>query len=557
MIMRTFVPAAAAAFLAISCAASEQTAMTTTPPPPAQTAAPVGPEAIARAFVEDLAAGRTAAAEKRFNDKMRGALPDAKLAEVWSAMIAETGPFQAIERATIEDAGALHRVHVITRFAGLRQSLDVIVDEKSEITGFWRGPVSEDLEIRGRELVEKLSRGDIDGATAHFDTTMRSALPAPKLTAVWSALTTQAGAFEGIEGIQVSGERGHWNALVTCRFAKTKLVAKVVFNVKAEVAGLFFVPPESVAAWQPASYVRADAFTERAVNVGNAPALPGTLTLPKGAGPFPVVVLVHGSGPQDADESLGGAKVFKDLAWGLGSRGIATLRYVKRTRHSPAGVETVKQEILDAARAAVELCRGTAELDPKRVVVIGHSEGAEWAPKIAVENPSVAAIVMLAAPSRPLQDLVLDQFTYFAKLAPDDTEAKKKVTEAQAFKKRLDDPGLKPDDEVSFPGGAGTLKGTYLLSLRGYDPTKVAAGLSIPILLLQGDRDYQVTAPDLARFQHALGKKPNVTIKQYPALNHLFIAGKGTPGPSEYQLPGHVDEQVIGDIATFVGKLAK
>src|SRR5262249_4505177 len=122
------------------------------------------------------------------------------------------------------------------------------------------------------------------------------------------------------------------------------------------------------------------------------------------------------------------------------------------------------------------------------------------------------------------------------------------------FKARLDDPKLSPDEEVTFPG-TGALKGTYFLSLRGYKATEVAAKLKIPILLLQGDRDYQVTAPDLEGWKRAVGKKANVTIKQYPGYNHLFIAGGGTPRPEEYQLPGHVDEPVIRDLAEWIGKL--
>lgn len=407
-----------------------------------------------------------------------------------------------------------------------------------------------------RDLVNALSRGDFVAATANFDAAMVSALPAAKLAAVWGQITAQAGAFDGVDGVGITPDHGRWTVLLTCRFAKAKLAAKVVFDAEPRVAGLFFVPLADVAPWSPPAYAHVDRFTEREVQVGHAPALPGTLTLPKGAGPFPAVVLVHGSGPNDADESVGAAKVFKDLAWGLASRGVAVLRYVKRSRHAPAGVVGVKEEVIDGARAAVDLCGTIPEIDAQRVVVAGHSQGAELAPRIAAESAGVAAIVMLAAPSRPLPDVLVDQYTYFLKLDPENAVLKQRVAEAHAFKKRVDDPALKADDEVPFPGGVPVLKGAYLLSMRGYDPAKVAAGLEIPILVLQGDRDYQVTTPDLEGYEHALGKKPNVTIKQYPALNHLFIAGQGTPSPAEYEKPGHVDEQVIADIAAFVGKLA-
>jgi uncharacterized protein len=415
----------------------------------------------------------------------------------------------------------------------------------------------DDLEASARDLVDRLARGDFAGASASFDARMAAALPVDKLGAAWGQIVAQAGKFEQAESVKVTHAAGHWPALVTCRFARGKLIAKVVFDGAGRVAGLFFLPEEAAAPWQPPSYAHPETFVEREVKVslgGGGLELPGTLTLPKGKGPFPAAVLVHGSGPNDADESIGGNKIFKDLAWGLASKGVAVLRYVKRSRYSPSGIVGVKEEVLDAAHGAIELCRTTPEIDRRRVVVVGHSQGGEQGPRIAAENPAVAGLVVLAGNTRPLQDLVVDQFKYFAKLHPDNPEAQKTVLEAEAFKRKLDDPALKPDEAVSFPGSATLeLDGAYFLSMRGYKPAEVAARLTIPLLVLQGDRDYQVTAPDLAGWKSALsGKKPNATIKQYPACNHLFIAGSGESTPEEYQAPRHVDEEVVRDIATFI-----
>ena len=189
-----------------------------------------------------------------------------------------------------------------------------------------------------------------------------------------------------------------------------------------------------------------------------------------------------------------------------------------------------KEEVVDGARAAIDLCRATPEINPGRVFLAGHSQGGSLGPRIAAESPGLAGLVVLAGNTRPIQELVVDQFAHFLALAPEDAERKKALTLAQAFKARLDDPGLKPDEEVSFPG-LGPMKAAYFLSMRGYKPAEVAAKLTIPILILQGDRDYQVTAPDLAGWKRALAAKKNVQIKQYPSLNHLFIAGSGPPRP--------------------------
>jgi dienelactone hydrolase len=357
-----------------------------------------------------------------------------------------------------------------------------------------------------------------------------------------------------VESVAITPVADRSVTLVTCRFARMTLVAKVVFDANARVAGLGVIPAEAAAPWQPPAYAHPESFVEREVTVSlgfGGPELPGILTLPKGAGPFPAAVLVHGSGPNDADESIGGNKVFKDLAWGLASQGVAVLRYVKRSRYAPAGIVGVKEEVLDAARAAIEVCRTTPEIDPQRVVVIGHSQGGELGPRIAAENPAVAGLVVLAGNTRPLQDVALDQFKYLAKLHPESPEVQQSVVLAEAFKQRVDDPGLRPDDAVSFPGSA-PIPGAYFLSMRGYQAAEVAAKLPIPVLVLQGDRDYQVTAPDLAGWKSALAGKPNATIKQYPACNHLFIVGSGESTPEEYLAPRHVDEEVVRDIAVFV-----
>ncbi len=186
-------------------------------------------------------------------------------------------------------------------------------------------------------------------------------------------------------------------------------------------------------------------------------------------------------------------------------------------------------------------------------MVVGHSQGAYLAPRIAAENPAVAGIVLLAGPSRPIQDSIVDQLVYLTKLhpAPDGAQI---VASARAFKAAVEAPALAPEASIGVPFGEME-KGRYFLFMRGYQPIQVAKKLTIPILVLQGQRDYQVTAPDFDGWKKALAGRHNVTLKQYPALNHLFMAGTGTPGPSEYEDPAHVDAAVIDDLAAFAGRV--
>jgi hypothetical protein len=358
-----------------TCSSAPPPASPPSPPSAPATPAATAAETAARAFLADLAAGNAAAGAARFDPPMAAAMSADALAKAWADLEAAGGRFVSIEATRVEPRGAYQVVFATARFAALRKILRVSVDAGGRIGGFFLGPVPEDLEQATRALIEELARGDAAAAAAGFDATMASALPPDKLGAAWAQLVGQAGAFGGIESARMTAEGGHWIVYAACRFAATGLVVKAVYDVRNRVAGLFFLPPGSdpTEPWTPPPYAHPERFTERAVSVGTAPALPGKLVVPVGTGPFPAVVLIHGSGPSDEDESHGPNRTFKDLAWGLGGQGVAVLRYVKRTRHAPAGAVTVKEEVLDGAREAIALLRSTREIDPRRVVVVGHS----------------------------------------------------------------------------------------------------------------------------------------------------------------------------------------
>lgn len=424
---------------------------------------------------------------------------------------------------------------------------------------------AEQAEPRALALVENLIRGDYAAARADFDATMKAALPENRLKEIWEALPAQTGPFKEIAGTRSAVTDQYRLIFVTCAFENAAIDVRVVFNPRGKVAGLFFQPAQAGASsavpYVPPSYVQQNAFSEEEVTVGSGEwALPGTLTLPAGAGPFPAVVLVHGSGPNDRDETIGPNKVFKDLAWGLASRGIAVLRYDKRTYAHADRFDadliarlTVQEETIDDALAALELLRGRSEIHPQQIYLLGHSLGATLAPRIAAQDENLAGIILLAAITRPLEDVVLDQVVYLAGLDGSVNAAEQENIEAlQTQVARVKSPDLSADtpaNELPLESPAA-----YWLDLRAYHPTEVARELSIPMLILQGERDYQVTMEDFSGWQLALSGRPNVTLKSYPALNHLFIPGEGQPNPQEYNTAGHVAEEVVNDIADWILK---
>jgi dienelactone hydrolase len=422
------------------------------------------------------------------------------------------------------------------------------------------GPQAPDaISVRADAIVDLLASGRFDDVVATFDEKLRGALPAPKLEATWRAIEQQAGAFERRVASRSTLNR---TGIVTCAFARARLDVQLSFNADGAVVGLFFRPAAAppVASALP-SYARPDAYTEHDVVTGAADwPLPGTLTMPVGEGPFAAVVLVHGSGPQDRDVSVGPNKVFRDLALGLASNGVAVLRYEKRSRqHAPrmastAGM-TVKDEVTDDALAGVALLRRTARVDPTRVFVLGHSLGGTLAPRVAETDPSLAGVIVMAGAVKSIEQAVVEQTRYLIAADGQLTDAEREqLMGAERLAARIRALTAADAGSVELLLGAPP---SYWLDLRGYDPPATASRLTHPFLVLQGERDYQVTMADFARWRAALESRANVTLRSYPALNHLFMRGSGPSLPEEYLTPAHVDADVVTHIAAWMASVPR
>src|SRR3954453_12404309 len=187
-------------------------------------------------------------------------------------------------------------------------------------------PPAPDLTARAAALIASLAAGNTAAVEAQFDDRMKAALPADRLAAAWDGVLQQAGAFKSCgTDVRIRTVADKQMVISACEFARAKADVQFAFAADGKVSG-FSVRPAAAPAvpYAPPPYATPSAYSETDATVGSGEwALPGTLTLPAGPGPFPAVVLVHGSGANDRDETLGANKPFADLAAGLASRGIA------------------------------------------------------------------------------------------------------------------------------------------------------------------------------------------------------------------------------------------
>jgi len=402
-------------------------------------------------------------------------------------------------------------------------------------------------------FVRHLSTGHFDSAGAMISPAVPAgALDTTRLGQIWAQLIASAGALTSLTPATVDRQDSLHIVDQAAKFERQDMTIRVVLMPDSTVGGLWFRPP-APPDWTPAAYVTPAAFDEIDLHVGVEPwILPGTLSLPRGDSLLPAVVLVHGSGPHDRDASIGPNKPFRDLAWGLASTGIAVLRYDKRTNAYAGRVPdslTIEGEVITDALAALAALRSHPRIDTTRIFLAGHSLGAMMAPAIARRDSALAGLILLAAPARPIVDVMHDQMDYIASLPETDDVTRAGLNAMIDSLYMLHFRRLPPTQIVM---GAPA---SYYYDLAEYNPVEALAAVPVPVMLLHGGRDYQVSSVELSEWRNALQYRANAVIREYPSLNHLFIAGTGMPTPVEYGKAGHVSDEVIREVAAWIGTL--
>ena len=371
------------------------------------------------------------------------------------------------------------------------------------------------------------------------------------LEGYWRGLYSQYGECEGVGAVDGDGE-------ATVEFAFETGTETATVEVDGDAVTDFSFAP----GYEVPGYVDESAFDERGVTVDAGDvALDALLAMPDGDGPFPGVVLVHGAGVHDPDGTAGASQILKDLAWGLASEGVATLRYEKRlASHDVDDAEfTLDRVVTDDAVAAVETLAGADEVDEGRVFVAGHSQGGMAAPRIAERHAGCAGVVVLDGRA----DAVLhpeDADVIRYEFEPDGD-----LDEEQADQLEQDRETLRRivagdfDDDETLMGRPGV----WHRSLLRYDPSATASGLDVPSFVLKAGRADEETQPGLAAWfreefekWRAADLPEGSRVALYDGLDHYFQAGFAPAHPVSLHFGGNVAASVVADVAAWIHGVA-
>ncbi|MEC0247977.1 stalk domain-containing protein [Paenibacillus chitinolyticus] len=416
------------------------------------------------------------------------------------------------------------------------------------IEAAWRGGKLEiptrDLAARARAFVTQLQKNNRAGTDALTNGAFKEAgLPEGTVQLV-KQLAQLPITQERIENNAV-----HRTVILTSESPQMNFDLEIRFDKDGYVDD--FYAGMSFAGYKAPSYDKPGAYSERRVVIGTGGhAVEGTLTVPAGMGPFPLVILLQGDGELDRDSTVFAQKPFRDLAVGLANHQVATLRIDKTTREHFAqlnGHYTIGDEFVEPVLAAVKAARLDPDIDPGRIYAAGHSRGGWMIPRLLARDTDSliqGAIVLAGADPRYTE---IDSYEHeeLGGMIPKEQLAyyreQLKLVKADSF------------DPKSPPAAFELPPNPYWWhDIRSYSPAEEAKLRSAAMLVLQGEEDFQVPLASLNGWKEVYAGNAAVTYKTYPKLTHLFTEGKLENGIGDYKIPANVPDTVVSDIGAWI-----
>jgi uncharacterized protein len=557
-----------------------------TPPPKSEML-----EKAAKTFVELLDKGEFAKATASFDAAMLKALPSDELKKTWEKVLGEAGAFKKQLGSRHEKKGKYDIVLVTCEFAKTKLDTRVVFDKDAKITGLFFEPTKKPAPTGAEEIYEGvLKAGGVN------------------IPLVFHLFKQKDDTYEGTMDSPDQGAKGIVLDKVIVKDKSVRLElnsSKIVFEGKQgkdgqEIDGTFKQAGQSFPlllkrvakakeSKRPQTPKKPYPYDEIEVTYESKQAgikLAGALTLPKSMGPFPVVLLITGSGPQDRDETILGHKPFLVLADYLTRRGIAVLRVDDRGVGGSTGNvnDSTSDDFAQDVLAGVEFLKGRKEIIPTQIGLIGHSEGGIIAPLVASRSKDIAFIVMMAGTGLPGDEILYLQGAAILKTAgksadeiarqkelqqrmfavvraeKDNAAAEKKLRvalEEMAAKMDKDEKKQFMDEMSAAESQIKTILTPWFRHFLVYDPRPALRKVTCPVLALNGAKDVQVDAPlNLKAIEAALKEAGNkdFTIKELADLNHLFQTCR-TGAVSEYAaIEETLAPVVLETIAQWIAK---
>lgn len=445
-------------------------------------------------------------------------------------------------------------------FVSIKRMTAITVTGIVLMTLFASFSFSQDFRAKADRFMQDLTTGKYDSAVVDFSPEVAAQLPASMLKQVWTGVAAQLGGFKGYKFTKSVQADTIISYIYAFEFDKMNLIALLSYNLMGKINGFYFRQVEPSEQKKPVyripPYADTTAFTEAEIAIPGLSPVPATRLTAKIGRPAPAVLLVPGSGPNDRNETLLDNQPFKDIAWGLGSLGISSIRFDNRSYVvglQKTGELDLNGYLMDDIASCLKYIRSEPTLfDTSKVFILGHSLGGVVAPLAAKRDGRLAGIIMMSATARPLTDVVISQYEYLGSLQSDSLRdvVNGQIAAVKEACGRIHKRTFPKDQVFIFASG----KVWY--DLMDNDNVAAAKELPLPMLFLFGGRDYQVTDADRQIWTQALGGRPNVVFKQYDNLNHLYQPGIGQASNSEYTTNlAPVDKQVLSDIADWIKSL--
>lgn len=420
--------------------------------------------------------------------------------------------------------------------------------------------IANDLRLeKSKEFLELLKNKEYSKCQTYFDDSMKELLPDSLLKKVWEVNLTKYGKSGNIISTKTKKVNGYLVYESSVKFEKKSVIYKTLFietDSTNKIAGLYFLPEQADNSHKLPTYINKSLFREiDTFFISGKYKIYCNVSYPLDVPKTNAVLILSGSGPNDRNGSIGATKVYRDIAWGLASKGNLVVRFDKRTKTYGKSMSkdelnnlTINEEYLDDASAAIDFLKKFDIVDTNYIILLGHSQGGTVLAPLAEKFPFLYGLAHLATPARRLEELLPEQLEYLSQF--DSSGATKQM----AIKmKEVCDYQLKnlnensPSDSLLF--GLST---KYWLSLKNLNYKELISKSKKRMFFAFGSRDYNVPIKDEKIWRQILTGKSNVAFKSYDKLNHLFIYGEGLANPAEYEIETFVSPDLIDDLNNWI-----